>query len=172
MVAEVNESKCNADHVGMGLWDAGWKSGEGIGLPGLGMVIAVVMLVGVEALLHSDSFMYRLRAVFAVGRASRRCCTSSATLRGGSSSATAGSITASILAPWHAQCRQGRASSIWACPEPALRPCSASLGVSMKEALLGPERIGNVLIGLDESLLQGGDALGYEVFFVAPVLRG
>src|SRR5690606_21422522 len=51
---------------------------------------------------------------------------------------------------------------------------SALLGIVERfdeKGLFGPGRIERVLIGLDEGLLQAGDALGYEVFFGTPSLR-
>jgi len=145
-----------------------WRS---IGLPGLGMVIAVVMLVGVEALLHSDSFMYRLRAVFAVGRAFEKVLhverDTPRWLVLGNSRVDNG------IDPHTLARALPTGPSVFNLGLPGAG-ATTLLGIARRldeGGLLGPERIGNVLIGLDESLLQGGDALGYEVFFVAPVLR-
>src|SRR5574337_2155121 len=40
-----------------------------LGKPGAGAAVALVLIVGGEALLHSEAFMFRMRSVFAAGRA-------------------------------------------------------------------------------------------------------
>lgn len=144
-----------------------WRS---IGLPGLGVVVAVLMLAGAEALLHSDDFMYRLRAVFAVGRAFDKVLhvehdTPQWLVLGNSrvDNAIDPRTVARALPTGPSMFNLGLPGA----------GATALLGIAQRldeRGLLGPAGIGNVLIGIDESLLQGGDALGYEVFFVAPLL--
>ncbi|MBV2262680.1 MAG: hypothetical protein KUL79_03865 [Thauera sp.] len=144
-----------------------WRS---TGLPGLGLIVAVALLVGAEALLHSDLFMYRLRAVFAVGRAFDKVL-------------HVERETPHLLVLGNSRVDNGIDPRTLARALPSAPSAfnlglpgagaSALLGIVQrldKQGLLGPQRIETVLIGLDESLLQDGDALGYEVFFARPEL--
>lgn len=141
-----------------------------IGMPGAGIAVALVLLVGAEALLHSDVFMHRLRAVFAVGRAFDKVQHVEHQVPGllviGNSRVDNGidPLTLARSMP------TGPSAFNLGLPGAG---ASALLGIVERldvRGLFGPQRIERVLIGLDESFLQADDALGYEVFFGQPSL--
>jgi len=140
------------------------------GMPGAGALCALGILLLVEASLHSDVFMHRLRSVFAVGRAFDKVLyvkqRPPQILVLGNSRTDNGidpATLAASLSPGLGAFNLGLPGA----------NATALLGIARRldaESLFGPGRIERVLIGLDESLLQAGDSLGYEVFFVVPDL--
>jgi len=151
----------------MGIPFSKWRR---LGWPGAGVFVAVLLLLGAEAFLHSDSFMHRLRAVFAVGRGFDKVLYVEREVP-------------RLLVLGNSRIDNGvDPRTLTEVMDPDLRAfnlglpgagASALLGIAERlneKSLLGPGRIERVLIGLDEGLLQAGDALGYEVFFVEPSL--
>lgn len=145
----------------------GWQKA---GMPGAGALLAIVLLVGAEALLHSDAFMYRLRSVFAVGRAydkvlhverhvPRLLVLGDSRMDNAIDPRTLASAFGAELPGFNLGLPGANATTL--------------LGIARRfdeRGLLGAGKVERVLIGLDESLLQAGDALGYEVFFSKPSL--
>ncbi len=139
-------------------------------MPGAGALCALGILLLVEASLHSDVFMHRLRSVFAVGRAFDKVLyveqRPPQILVLGNSRTDNGIDPATLVAnfsPGHRAFNLGLPGA----------NATALLGIVQRlddDALLGPGRIERVLIGLDEGLLQAGDSLGYEAFFVPATL--
>ncbi len=139
-------------------------------MPGTGVLCALVLLFLAEASLHSDLFMHRLRSVFAVGRAFDKVMyveqhppqilvLGNSRIDNGIDPVT---LTAN-LSPGLSAFNLGLPGA----------NAAALFGIVQRldhDSLLGPGRIERVLIGLDEGLLQAGDSLGYEVFFVKPKL--
>ncbi len=137
-----------------------------LGMPGAGVLCALVILILVEASLHSDIVLHRLRSVFAVGRAFDKVLhveqqppqllvLGNSRMDNGIDPATLAAAFSPGLSAFNLGLPGANASAV--------------LGIVQRlddESLLGPGRIERVLVGLDESLLQAGDALGYEVFFV------
>lgn len=146
------------------------KDWRKIGMPGAGVLLAIVLLLGAEALLHSDAFMHRLRSVFAVGRAYDKVLhvqkQAPNLLVLGNSRVDNAIDPRTVTMAFDADLAGFNLGLPGA-------NATALLGIVRRfdeRALLGPGKMERVLIGLDESLLQGGDALGYEVFFVQPSL--
>ena len=136
-------------------------------LPGGGIIFALLLLAAVEAWLHTDAFLYRYRSVFAVGRAMDKLRYVEmhpirVLLVGNSRIDNAfDPITLQVDLPG---VRPGQVFNLGMPGADA----KAVYGVFERLAarhLLGPNRIDRVVIGLDESLLQAGDLLGYGPFF-------
>ena len=135
-----------------------------LGKPGAGAVVALALILGGEALLHSDAFMYRMRSVFAAGRAFDKVLYVEAKVPNllviGNSRVDNGVDPATLAG----RIRPGMTAFNLGLPG---ANASALFGIATRldaKGLLGPGRIERVLVGLDEGLLQGGDALGYQVF--------
>lgn len=147
-----------------------FRSWRAIGMPGMGVLLAMLILLGAEALLHSDAFMHRLRSVFAVGRAYDKVLhveRHAPRLLALGNSRVDNAIDPRTLAGALVSEPSGFNLGLPGANATAL------LGIVRRfdeRGLLGPGRVEDVLIGLDESMLQPGDALGYEVFFVEPSL--
>ena len=142
-----------------------WRS---VGMPGAGALCALVFLLLAEASLHSDAVMHRLRSVFAVGRAFDKVMyveqRPPQMLVLGNSRTDNGVDPATLAANFS----PGLSAFNLGLPG---ANATALFGIAQRldgDGLLGPDRIQSVLIGLDEGLLQAGDLLGYEVFFVVP----
>lgn len=151
----------------MGLSVGVWRR---MGWPGAGAFVAISLLLSAEVMLHSDSFMHRLRAVFAVGRGFDKVLHVEQEVPQlvvlGNSRVDNG-VDPRTLA-------KGMQSGLQAfnlgLPGAG---ASALLGIVERldgKGVIGPGRIERVVIGLDEGLLQAGDSLGYEVFFGSPSL--
>lgn len=152
----------------MGLSVGIWRR---MGWPGAGAIVAISLLLLTEGMLHSDAFMHRLRAVFAVGRGFDKVL-------------HVEHEVPQLLVLGNSRVDNGVDPRTLADGmQPGLQAfnlglpgagASALLGIVERfdeKGLFGPGRIERVLIGLDEGLLQAGDALGYEVFFGTPSLR-
>ena len=133
------------------------------------MAFAVLVLGAVEAWLHTDAFAYRYRSVFAVGRAVDK-------LRYVETHVPA------LLLVGNSRVDNAFDPVTLQKHLPGIPPQQAfNLGMPGADArvfygvftrfadkgLLGPERIGRVVLGLDEGFLQSGDTLGYEVYFAS-----
>lgn len=151
----------------MGLSVGIWRR---MGWPGAGALVALSVLLLAEAMLHSDSFMHRLRAVFAVGRGFDKVLYVERQVP-------------QLLVLGNSRVDNGvDPRTLAAGMLPGLQAfnlglpgagASALFGIVERldeKGLIGPGRIERVLIGLDEGLLQAGDPLGYEVFFGYPSL--
>lgn len=135
------------------------------GCPGAGVAIALLVLLSVEASLHSDWVMHRLRSVFAAGRAfdkvlyveqqpPRLLILGNSRIDNGIDPVT----LAGHIQPGMTGFNLGLPGA----------NSTTLLGIVKRldgRGHLGPGRVERVLIGLDEGLLQGGDSLGYEIFF-------
>lgn len=149
---------------------ASFRNWRRLGTPGAGGLLALILLISAEALLHSDAFMHRLRGVFAVGRAFDKVLyveqSRPRLLVLGNSRMDNGIDPVALVAEF------SPSSHAFNLGLPGAN-ATALLGIVERldaRKLLGPGGIERVLIGLDEGLLQPGDSLGYEVFFVEPSL--
>ena len=135
--------------------------------PGAGLVFAAALLALVEAYLHTDAFLYRYRSVFAVGRAMDKLRyveshVPPVLIVGNSRVDNAfDPVTMQANLPW---IKPGEIFNL-GMPGADARTLYGVLARLGAKGLLGPKRIGWVVIGLDESFLQEGDSLGYGVFF-------
>jgi hypothetical protein len=135
--------------------------------PGAGFVFAAVLLAVVEAYLHTDAFLYRYRSVFAVGRAMDKLRfveshVPPVLIVGNSRVDNAfDPMTLQAKLPWI----EARGIFNLGMPGADARTLYGILARLNAKGLLGPRKIDRVVIGLDESFLQGGDSLGYGVFF-------
>lgn len=131
------------------------------------MLFAVLLLALAEGALHADAFLYRYRSVFAVGRAVDKIRYVEAHLprvlvAGNSRVDNAfDPITLQANLPG---VRPGEVFNL-GMPGADARALYGILARLASQDLLGPGRIGRVVLGLDESFLQSGDSLGYAVFF-------
>lgn len=135
-----------------------------LGLPGAGALFALVLILGGEALLHSDAFMHRMRSVFAAGRAFDKVLyveRQTPTLLVLGNSRVDNGVDPATLA---GHIRAGMTAFNLGLPGANASTLFCIVTRLDARGQLGPGRIERVLIGLDESLLQGGDALGYQVF--------
>lgn len=135
------------------------------GRPGAGTLVALIILLAAEAWLHSDAFLFRFRSVFAAGRAldkilyveqytPRLLIIGNSRIDNGIDPATVAERIQPGLTAFNLGLPGANASALYG----VVRRIDEHGG-------FGPGRIESVLIGLDESLLQDGDALGYGVFF-------
>ena len=135
--------------------------------PGVGAAFALLLLLVPEAMLHTDGFFYRYRAVFATGRAMDKLHYVEAIvptlLIVGNSRVDNGFDPGAIAGRLGAENR-GRMFN-FGLPGSDTRTLFGLLTRLDRKGLLGPSRIEAVVIGLDEGYLQPADALGYEVFF-------
>ncbi len=135
--------------------------------PGLGAAFALLLLLVPEAVLHTDEFFYRYRAVFAAGRAMDKLnyveANAPTLLIVGNSRVDNGFDPGAIAGPLGAENR-GQMFN-FGLPGSDTRTLFGLLTRLDRKKLLGPSRIEVVVIGLDEGYLQPADALGYEVFF-------
>jgi hypothetical protein len=137
------------------------------GWPGLGLAFGLLLLLAAEAVLHTDAFFYRYRAVFAAGRAMDKLryveATVPALLIMGNSRVDNGFDPGAITSRLGSE-NHGRVFN-FGLPGSDTRTLFGLLTRLDRKGLLGPGRIEAVVIGLDESYLQPADALGYELFF-------
>ena len=142
---------------------AGWLRDR----PGLGIAFALLLLTAVEAILHTDAFLLRYRAVFAAGRAMdkvRYLESNPPTLLIVGNSRVDNGFEPRALAE---RLRVAQPNSIFnlGLPGSDTRTLFGLLTRLERKKLLGPGGIEFVVVGLDESYLQPADSLGYEVFF-------
>jgi hypothetical protein len=129
--------------------------------------MAITLLGVVELCLHTDAFLQRYRSVFAVGRAAAKLHYVEShvptVLLIGNSRVDNDFDPATL----QAQLPAVRPGTIFnfGMPGADARTLYGILHRLAADGLLGPDRIANVVIGLDESFLQPGDGLGYDVFF-------
>lgn len=132
-------------------------------LPFAGTLVALLLLAGVEGVLHTDSFLYRFRAVFAAGRAMDKLVALEA-------------APATVLALGNSRVDNGihpeiflreTGLSMFNLGLPGAEACNVEGIVARLVArdLVGPGRIEQVLFGLDDGFFQRVGGLGYEVFF-------
>lgn len=134
---------------------------------GRGFLFALLLLLLPETLLHTDTFLYRYRSVFAAGRAMDKLRYVEAHVPGllilGNSRIDNGLDPIVIADRLGVAGHEGIFNL--ALPGSDTRTLYGLLERLDRNALLGPGRIAAVLIGLDEDYLQAADGLGYEVFF-------
>lgn len=136
-------------------------------LPWGGAAFGLILLGAVEACLHTDGFLHRYRSVFAVGRAMDKL-------------AYVEMQTPGMLIVGNSRVDNAFDPATVQANLPGIPPgqvfnfgmpgadARTLYGVLLRLAdagLLQPGRIGKIVIGLDESFVQGGDTLGYGVFF-------
>ena len=127
--------------------------------PFVGTLVALLLLAGVEYVLHTDAFLYRYRAVFAAGRAMDKLLALEA-------------APPTVLAVGNSRVDNGVHPEVFA-RETGLRAFNLGLpgaveGVIERLAergMFGPGRVEQVLFGLDDGYFQRVGGLGYEVFF-------
>ena len=141
--------------------------------PGLGVAFALLLLLGAEAVLHTDAFYYRYRAVFAAGRAMDKLrfveSNAPSLLIVGNSRVDNG-FDPGVIAKQLGADNRGRIFN-FGLPGSDARTLFGLLARLDREQLLGPSRIAAVVIGLDEGYLQPPDALGYEMFADRAAMR-
>jgi len=135
--------------------------------PGAGFGFGLALLFAVEACLHTDEFLYRYRSVFAVGRAMDKLRYVESRVPGiliVGNSRVDNAFDPKTLQAALPRVASGQIFNL-GMPGADARALYGILTRLAAEGLLGPRRIARVVIGLDESLLQAGDSLGYGVFF-------
>lgn len=135
--------------------------------PGAGFVFGLALVFAVEAYLHTDDFLYRYRSVFAVGRAMNKLRYVELhvpTILIVGNSRVDNAFDPKTLQAALPAVAPGQIFNL-GMPGADARALYGILTRLAAEDLLGPRRIGRVVIGLDESFLQAGDSLGYGVFF-------
>ncbi len=140
-------------------------SGFWVGRFGAGSLIAVLLLLVVEAWLHSDSFLYQYRSVFAAGRAMDKVIYVEKErpnlLIAGNSRIDNGidpkilTENSSVLA----------ASFNLGVPGINMRALYGIFKRFADKDIFSSGGVNAVLIGLDETMFQSVDALGYSVVF-------
>jgi hypothetical protein len=144
---------------------ANWTCWKRCGYPGAGFLLALGLLLAVEGLLHSDAVMHRFRGVFAVGRAFDKVLyveshPPGVLLLGNSRMDNA--VDPVTLCRRIDSGLMGFNLGLPGASATALRGIVERLDAG---GHFGPARIERVVVSLDEGVLQGGDALGYEIFF-------
>ena len=135
-------------------------------VPFLGTLIAALLLVGVEAILHADAFLYRYRSVFAAGRAMDKLLALEAR-------------PATVLAVGNSHVDNGFSPAVFVREAglsafnlglPGAEACNIEgvIGRLADRQLFGKGRIEQVLFGLDDLYFRRVGGLGYEVFFDEP----
>lgn len=128
-----------------------------------GVLVALLLLAGVEAILHSDAFLYRYRSVFAAGRAMDKLLAfeahPTAVLALGNSRVDNG-ISPEVL-------RRETGLDAFNLGLPGAEACNIEGVVARLErhGAFSSGRTRQVLIGLDDGYFQRVGGLGYEVFF-------
>ncbi|MGE3775128.1 MAG: hypothetical protein AB7I32_19550 [Gammaproteobacteria bacterium] len=132
-------------------------------LPFVGTLVALLLLAGVEGVLHADSFLYRYRSVFAAGRAMDKLLALEA-------------APATVLVVGNSRVDNGIHPGIFLRETgqrafnlglPGAEACNVEGVIArlVERELVGPGRIEQVLFGLDDGYFQRVGGLGYEVFF-------
>jgi hypothetical protein len=137
-------------------------------LPGLGRAFwfAVLIILSVECVLHSDAFMHRYRSVFAVGRAMDKLhyveTQPPGVLFMGNSRVDNGIDPRAVS---HALGQPASYSFNLGLPGTNLLTWHGMIERLNRQGLLGAKGIHTVVLGLDESALQDDNSLGYVGFF-------
>lgn len=135
--------------------------------PGCGLAVAVLLLLTVEAVLHTDAFLLRYRSVFAAGRAmdklryaESRC---PALLVLGNSRAD-NAFDPRTLRQELGSALEGQAFNL-GLPGADIRVLAGVVERLDAVGCLRPGGVRDVVLTLDEALLQHIDTLGQDVFF-------
>ncbi len=148
------------------------KSGADIPAPrkppiGRGLLVAALLLLAFELWLHTDSFLYRYRSVFAAGRAldktlfaERRC---PPLLLLGNSRADNGFDPRAVRE--HLRGGIEREAFNLGVPGADSRVLLGIVGRLDAAGCLRPDKTSHLVLALDESMVQAIDSLGQEVFF-------
>lgn len=131
-----------------------------------GVLVALLLLAGIEALLHSDVFLFRYRSVFAAGRAMDKLLAfeaAPATVLAIGNSRVDNGIFPAVL-----QRETGLAAFNLGLPGADACNLEGIVGRLARHDAFGPGRTELVLIGLDDGFLQRGSGMGYEVHFDDP----
>ncbi len=134
------------------------------GFVGAGTLVALVLLLGVESLFHSDAFLNKYRSVFASGRAMEKLMYAETRIPSiviaGNSRIDNGFNPAVVE-----QVLPGEHVLNLGIPGANARIMYGMFARLDKQGLLGEQGIKKVILGLDESLFQSDDSLAYSVFF-------
>ncbi len=135
--------------------------------PGLGLLVALLLLVLVEAWLHTDVFLLQFRSVFAAGRAMDKVVFAEQhrpdLLILGNSRADNGFDPRTILR--HFDSALASDGFNLGLPGADMRVLSGIVERFERNAVFGDGGVQIVLLVLDEGLLQSVDTLGQDVFF-------
>lgn len=136
--------------------------------PGGGAAVALLLLGAVEAFLHTDGFLFRFRGVFAAGRVMDKLryveTRSPGILIIGNSRVDNAFDPAAVQAGLPAV-SPGDIFN-FGMPGADARTLFGILARLDRNGLLGPAKIGKVVIGLDEALLKkNNDELSYGIFY-------
>lgn len=128
-----------------------------------GLLIAALLLSLVEAILHTDAFLYRYRAVFAAGRVMDKLLaveTFPPTLLVLGNSRVDNGFSPDVL-------RRETGTDAFNLGIPGADACNVDGLVArlVDRGVFEKGRTEQVLIGLDDGFLQRGGGLGYAVFF-------
>lgn len=134
--------------------------------PFAGGLVALLLLACVEAVLHTDAFLYRYRSVFAAGRAMDKVLAVEA--KPATVLAVGNSRVDNGIHPGEFQRETGLTAFNLGLPGAEACNLEGVIARLADRKLFGPGRIEQVLFGLDESLLQRSGGLGYEVWFDLP----
>lgn len=131
-----------------------------------GLIVALILLMVVEAWLHTDDFLYRYRAVFAVGRAMDKVKYLEATtphlILAGNSRVDNGFDPIRVGATLGLKRTEAFNLGL---PGANARHLEVIFKRLDQAGKLGHGRIEKVVLGLDEAILQADESLGYGVFF-------
>ncbi len=137
--------------------------------PGGGALVALVLLLTVEAWLHTDDFLYRYRSVFAAGRAMDKLLYIEAhtprLLVIGNSRIDNGFDPRGI-AP-HLIHEDRSEAFNFGVPGANARDFHGFFLRLAEKHMLGGQGVDHVVLGLDESFVQHEPSLGYGVFFAS-----
>lgn len=135
--------------------------------PGLGLLVAAILLLFVELWLHTDSFLHRYRSVFAAGRALDKVLhvekNRPALLIVGNSRADNGFDPRTIQRGIGFALPRGAFNL--GIPGADTRVLAGILDRLDEAGYLQPSGVRYLVLSLDESLVQSNDSLGQEVFF-------
>ena len=135
--------------------------------PGRGILVALLLLLAVEASLHGEGILYRFRSVFAAGRAMDKVLYvknhAPELLILGNSRADNGFDPRTITKHWTSIAMRGAFNM--GLPGADTRVLAGIVKGLDDDGLLGGEGIDYVLISLDEALVQKVNTLGQDVFF-------
>ena len=139
------------------------------GRVGRGLLVAALLLAGVEFFLHTDAFLHRFRSVFAAGRALDKVVHVEVNppklLILGNSRADNGFDPRTVQAELDPALVGGAFNM--GLPGADTRVLAGVVDRLDRSAAFGNDGIRSVVLALDESLLQPIDSLGQEVFFAS-----
>lgn len=135
--------------------------------PGKGLAVAILLLIGVELLLHQDAVLHRLRSVFAAGRALDKVLyverNTPELLIIGNSRADNAFDPATVLAGMGSAAPR-RAFNL-GLPGADARVLFGIMKRLDRAGVFGNGGVAAVALSLDEALVQDIDSLGQDVFF-------